>query len=92
MGLRETLSTIRSVLDQYRGDQGSYPESLDDLVSRGYLRSVPFDPMTKSRTTWRVIRASSGAVRVGESERLVVVDIRSGAEGTASDGTMYSSW
>jgi general secretion pathway protein G len=90
MGLRETLGTVRSALDQYRGDQGNSPESLGDLVSRGYLRSVPFDPMTKSRTTWRVIRVSSGAV--GDPERLVVVDIRSGAEGTASDGTMYSSW
>ena len=87
--LRQDLKTLRLVLVQYRGDKGKGPESLEQLVSEGYLRVVPTDPITKSRATWRVIRAT---VVAGQAEQPAVGDVRSGAKGIASDGTAYSSW
>jgi general secretion pathway protein G len=87
--LREDLRTLRTVLDQYRGDKGRGPNSLEQLVREGYLRVLPSDPFTKSRATWRVIRAT---VVPGQGEEPAVVDVRSGARGIASDGTAYSSW
>ena len=87
--LREDLKTMRSVLDQYRGDKGKGPDSLEQLVREGYLRVLPADPITESRATWRVIRAP---LTPGQTARPVVADVRSGAKGIASDGTAYSSW
>ena len=52
--LREDLFTLRSTIDQYHGDKGYYPPDLATLVSEGYLRQIPVDPMTKSRDTWAV--------------------------------------
>ncbi len=92
VALRETLDVFRSTLDQYRGDKGTYPESLDDLVREGYLRSIPFDPMTRSRETWRITYAYPGTPAPWETPHFVVVRIRSGSEGRARDGTPYSSW
>ncbi len=50
--LREDLFALRSVIDQYHGDKGNYPADLQTLVTEGYLRKIPFDPMTKSAETW----------------------------------------
>ena len=52
--LREDLFTLRSTIDQYHGDKGYYPPDLATLVSDGYIRQIPVDPMTKSRDTWVV--------------------------------------
>jgi general secretion pathway protein G len=52
--LKEDLFTLRSTIDQYHGDKGYYPPDLATLVSEGYLRQIPIDPMTKSRDTWAV--------------------------------------
>jgi general secretion pathway protein G len=87
--LRENLKTMRSVLDQYRGDKARGPDSLEQLVREGYLRVLPEDPITESRATWRVIRAT---VVAGQAEQPAVVDLRSGAKGIASDGAAYSTW
>jgi len=50
--LKEDLFTLRSTIDQYHGDKGYYPPDLATLVSDGYMRQIPVDPMTKSRDTW----------------------------------------
>ncbi len=52
--LKEDLFNLRNVLDQYYADNGKYPDTLDDLVTKGYMRSIPPDPMTGSKTTWRL--------------------------------------
>ncbi|HEY3173335.1 MAG TPA: prepilin-type N-terminal cleavage/methylation domain-containing protein [Thermoanaerobaculia bacterium] len=52
--LKEDLFTLRSTIDQFHGDKGYYPPDLTTLVSEGYLRQIPVDPMTKSRDTWVV--------------------------------------
>jgi general secretion pathway protein G len=83
--LQSDLNGMRDAIDKFYGDNGKYPESLDDLVSKKYIRSIPPDPITGSDQTWVVI-APEGTV-AGK-----VYNIRSSAPGTAKDGTPYSQW
>lgn len=83
--LRSDLRTMREAIDQYYGDHARYPDSLDELVQRGYLRRVPADPITNSAETWLIVPPQ------GEVEG-VLSDIHSGAEGTGEDGTPYTEW
>lgn len=83
---------MRSTLRQYRGDRRTYPASLRDLVADGYLRTIPVDPITRSRDTWRATYEYPGTPGPGQSARFVVVDVRSGSAERAIDGTPYSSW
>src|SRR5229473_2593742 len=57
--LMRDLFTVRDLLDQHRADKGKYPDSLDDLVTVGYLRAVPVDPITRSTSTWQEIYEAS---------------------------------
>ncbi len=84
--LRESLAVMRDALDKYRADTGGYPERLDDLVSRRYLRRVPVDPLTDRDDSWTVVPPPDNA------DTGTVWDIHSGAEGTALDGSEYRSW
>jgi general secretion pathway protein G len=81
--LRQNLQGMRDVLDKYRADTGKFPELLDDLVQRHYLREIPMDPITARRDTWQTMH------REGESG---IVDVHSGAEGNGINGTAYRSW
>ena len=83
--LRDNLRATREVLDKFYGDNGRYPETLDELVEKRYLRALPQDPITESATTWQL-------VPVPEGYKGTVYDIRSGAPGTASDGRNYGDW
>ncbi len=83
--LRENLALTRQALDNYFGDNGKYPESLDDLAAKKYLRSVPIDPITESSTTWTIVPPDS-------PEKGGVFDIKSGAQGKARDGSEYKDW
>ncbi len=83
--LRQDLSLMREALDQYYADQGRYPASLQDLVSQKYIRNIPQDPITQSKTSWIVVAPQEGVD--GE-----VFDIRSGAAGKANDGSYYRDW
>lgn len=83
--LRDNLRTTREVIDKFHGDTGRYPESLDELVEKRYLRALPQDPLTGSATTWQSVPPSDG-------EKGAVQDIRSGAPGTARDGRPYAQW
>lgn len=89
--LRDHLFTMRSLIDQYTLDKKKGPESLDDLVSGGYLREVPIDPITKSSSTWDT-ETDSGAVFAAEQTTSGIIDVHSGAPGSSLDGTPYSSW
>lgn len=84
--LKENLVALRLALDQYYSDKGDYPEQLGDLVAQRYLRGLPMDPVTERRDTWVV------SVREKEDGRQVIHDVRSGAAGTALDGTAFKSW
>jgi len=82
--LRENLFTLREVIDQYYGDKGKYPESLQDLVSNRYIRKVPADPFTKSSDTWVTVAPDAGEG--------VVFDVHSGSDLISLDGTPYNEW
>src|SRR6476619_2149099 len=82
--LKEDLFTMRSVIDQYHGDKGYYPPDLATLVSAGYVRKIPIDPMTKSADTWVLVMeeaatgsdSSAAASDVGSTPG--IIDIHSG--------------
>lgn len=83
--LKENLALTRDALDKYHADVGRYPDKLDDLVSRKYLRKLPFDPVAKSDSAWIVIPPAD--TKMGG-----VYDIKSGAQGDSRDGSPYSEW
>jgi general secretion pathway protein G len=88
--LRQDLDTLRKCIDQYTLDKQRAPQSLDDLVSAGYLREIPIDPITRSRDTWVVVQEDLySSIDQTESG---ITDVHSGAPGSGLDGTPYSSW
>jgi general secretion pathway protein G len=88
--LREDLWRMRDAIDQYYADKNKWPQSLQDLVSEGYLREIPKDPITDSSDTWVTepadVDPSSPAAEPG------IDNVKSGAEGPGLDGTNYSDW
>ena len=83
--LKEDLTIIRDALDKFYADTGQYPDALDNLVSKKYLRKIPVDPITHSSATWVVIPPTS-------TEKGAVFDVKSGAPGNARDGSAYADW
>src|SRR5438874_247666 len=73
--LKENLYVLRDAMDKYYGDTGRYPDSLDDLVAKKYLRGVPTDPITQSTLTWVLVPAA-------DPREGAVFDVKSGANGT----------
>ena len=88
--LHTDLFRMRDAIDQYYADKGKYPSSLDALVSDGYLRKLPDDPITKSSDTWTTVPAEPDPNN--PSAEPGVYDVKSGAQGTALDGTNYSDF
>jgi general secretion pathway protein G len=83
--LADNLRNTRDVIDQFYADRGRYPDSLEQLVEKKYLRSLPVDPITESAATWILIPpedASKGAL----------FSIKSGAPGLDRSGKPYSEW
>ena len=85
--LKTSLNVMRDAIDKFTADRGTYPDSLDELVTRGYLRQVPEDPLTGRRDSWQMLGPRPGSVVQGR-----VADVRSGAAGRGQDGQPYSSW
>ena len=88
--LHTDLFRMRDAIDQYYADKGKYPSALDSLVSEGYLRKIPEDPITKSTDTWVTVPAEPDPSN--PSAEPGVYDVKSGAQGTGLDGTSYSEW
>ena len=88
--LKEDLFRMRDAIGQYYSDKKRYPRSLQDLVTNGYLREIPEDPITDSGETWRIVLAESdpGNSAAGGG----VSDVKSGAPGSNLDGSKYSEW
>lgn len=82
--LKQTLSVTRDAIDKFRGDRGTWPQSLQELVDRQYLRKPPFDPVTDSSETWILVPPKDAATESG------VADLKSGAEGLSRDGVPYA--
>ncbi len=83
--LRENLRMTRQALDKYFGDNGKYPDTLDDLVAKKYLRSLPVDPVSGDGTAWIIVPPDN-------PDKGGIFDIRSGAPGNGLDGTAYKDW
>lgn len=87
--LRSNLSTLRNVISQYTLDKQKAPQGLDDLVTAGYLRQIPVDPMTR-QPNWEVVQED--VLLAVDQQDPGITDVHSASNNTASDGTAYSSW
>jgi general secretion pathway protein G len=88
--LKNNLFTLRTVIDEYTYDKQKAPQTLQDLVSDGYLRQIPIDPITGNADSWRLIMED--ASNTVNQTQPGIFDVRSGAEGTSLEGTPYSEW
>ena len=88
--LKENLFRMRDAIDQFYADKNKYPADLADLVSEGYIREVPTDPLTKSKDTWTTTQAEPDANN--PASQVGIYDVKSGSELTALDGTRYADW
>ncbi|HEY2470333.1 MAG TPA: type II secretion system protein [Terracidiphilus sp.] len=88
--LKEDLRVMRSAIDSYTMDKQKAPQSLDDLVQDGYLKTIPEDPMTKSRETWQT--SVSDSLHSLDQTDPGIDDVHSGSQETGSDGQPYSTW
>jgi general secretion pathway protein G len=88
--LREDLHTMRTAIDSYTVDKQKAPQSLDDLVQAGYLKTMPKDPISVVADTWLPDQDVS-LMSIDQTEP-GIDDVHSGAQQTASDGTSYSTW
>jgi general secretion pathway protein G len=88
--LKTDLFRMRDAIDQYYADKGKYPSALDTLVSDGYMRKIPEDPVTKSADSWVTVPAEPDPNN--PSAEAGIYDVKSGAQGTALDGSNYSDW
>jgi len=88
--LHNNLFTLRTVIDNYTYDKQKAPTDLQDLVSDGYLREVPLDPMTGSSQTWqKIMEDPTTAINPDQPG---IWDVKSGSDKTGSDGTAYNTW
>ena len=89
--LREDLQVLRTAIGSYTVDKQKAPQSLEDLVTAGYLKAVPKDPMTQRTDTWTLSQSDTLA-SVDQTDSGGVDDVHSGAQLTAIDGTAYNTW
>lgn len=103
--LNDTLFTFRKAIDEYYADKGKYPDALNDLVDKGYMRALPTDPFTKKNDTWvtvappvvpsdalpgeSVASTAGGAPAVDSGN---VYDVHSGSDLVGSNGTPLNEW
>jgi general secretion pathway protein G len=86
--LRDDLYKMRSLVDQYAADKQKLPQSLDDLVSAGYMRELPDDPIT-GKADWTTETGDDPNSSSGEQG---VTDVHSASSDVSSEGTPYSEW
>jgi general secretion pathway protein G len=88
--LREDLFRMRDAIDQYYADKAKYPASLEALVTDGYLRQIPKDPITLSADTWQTVPSEPDP---GDpTAEPGIFDVKSGAPGNGIDGSPYADW
>ena len=86
--LRYDLDTMRKLIDQYAADKGKLPQSLDELVSTGYMREVPKDPITDN-ADWNIVTGEDPYSTEGGTG---ITDIHSSSSEVSISGTPYSEW
>jgi general secretion pathway protein G len=88
--LKEDLHVLRDAIDAYTNDKNKAPQTLDDLVTGGYLKSVPKDPMTSSDTTW--VPTMDDTLQNVDQTDPGMTDVHSGSDQAGNDGQPYSTW
>ena len=88
--LHNNLFTMRQVIDEYSYDHQKAPQQMSEVVSDGYLRSIPIDPMTGSNQTWQYIMED--ATTAANQQEPGIYDVHSGSDKTSLDGSKYSDW
>lgn len=88
--LRNDLFTLRSSIDQYTLDKQKAPQSLEDLVTAGYIKYMPKDPMTNAADTW--VPEQEDSLMAIDQTAPGIVDVHSGSSAVSSDGSAYSTW
>ena len=86
--LRDDLRKMRGLIDQFAADKGRLPQSLDEIVSEGYMREVPIDPFTGQKD-WAIMNGEDPNSSEGEQG---VTDVHSASADTSTEGTPYSEW
>lgn len=89
--LKQNLFAIRSVISQYTLDKQKAPQSLEDLVTAGYFKQIPNDPMTSRNDTWTV-EEETDTIMTADQQEPGIYDVHSGSTATGSDGTAYNTW
>ncbi|MDD8020356.1 MAG: type II secretion system protein [Acidobacteriota bacterium] len=90
--LKENLFIMRKLIDQYYQDKHRYPPDLHALVEEKYLKMLPVDPITGSNESWVQVREMPAVDDYVSTEILGVVDVKSGSEAKALDGSYYNTW
>ena len=85
--LKEDLYRMRKAIDDYYADTNAYPVELEELVRKRYLRSVPADPLTESRESWRLVWSEEAG---GDPKG--IIDIHSGSDAIDGDGVAFAEW
>ena len=88
--LKEDLHVMRAAIDSYTMDKQKAPQSLNDLITDGYLKAIPEDPFTHTKETW--VTDSSDAMRSVDQTEPGIEDVHSGSQELGSDGQSYSTW
>ena len=88
--LKEDLHVMRSAIDSYTADKQKAPQSLDDLVTEGYLKEIPVDPMTKAKDSWQT--ETTDTLSSVDQTDPGIDDVHSGSQEQGSDGQPYSQW
>jgi general secretion pathway protein G len=88
--LRNNLFTLRQMIDEYTIDKQQAPESLQDLVTDGYIRQIPQDPMTNSDQTWKITMEDTPVA--GSTASPGIFDVHSGSDKNSLEGTPYAEW
>ncbi len=88
--LRNNLFTLRTVIDEYTYDKQKAPQALQDLVTEGYLRAVPIDPITNSDSSWRIVMED--AMSATSQNEPGIWDVKCGSDQKSLEGTPYSEW
>ena len=88
--LKEDLHVMRSAIDSYTADKQKAPQSLEDLVTEGYLKEIPVDPMTKAKDSWQT--ETTDTLSSVDQTDPGIDDVHSGSQEQGSDGQPYSQW
>ncbi len=88
--LMDDLHKLREAIDQYYADKQKWPSTLQDLVTDGYVRKIPDDPMTNSADTWQTVPAEADPAN--PTAEAGIFDVKSGSDKTSLDGTPYADW